>query len=78
MYIGTYKNSKFSAIITKAKKALIMKSDKMQFTIIPKTENLFFSNEAPLTFEFVYAKEKDIYKMIVRENGKIVDELHKI
>lgn len=77
-YSGTYKNTKFGAIISVAENALMMKTDDMQLSILPISENKFMSKEAKLTFEFVNNDKNQVIKMMVIENGKIVDELEKI
>lgn len=76
-YIGSYSGQNVKANITRKEGSLLMSSGDMQLIILPESENVFFANEAPLTFEFVSFKGV-ITKMIVRENGKIVDEVKKI
>lgn len=76
-YVGSYSGQNIKAKITRKEGALLMDSGDMQLLILPESENIFFANEAPLTFEFVSVKEV-IAKMIVRENGKIVDEVKKV
>jgi hypothetical protein len=55
-----------------------MVSGEMKLTILPQSETLFFSKEAPLTFEFVKNADNKVANMIVRENGKIVDEVGRV
>jgi len=43
-------------------------------SLYPETKNIFFSKERDLTFEFV-KKDNKMEKMIVRENGNIVEEV---
>lgn len=75
-YEGHYTGHSANANITRKENSLLMKSGDMQLILLPESENLFFAKEAPLTFEFVSVKGI-IIKMIVRENGKIVDEIKK-
>ncbi|WP_136466000.1 DUF4440 domain-containing protein [Flagellimonas onchidii] len=76
-YVGKYKGQNVRAIITKKENALQMNSGDMQLIISPESENMFFTNKAPLTFEFV-VDNGFVTKMIVRENGNIVEEAKKI
>jgi len=76
-YLGTYAGEYVNATISRKEKSLLMDSGDMQLVIHPETDNLFFANEAPLTFEFVSVNGK-VVKMIVRENGKIVDEVKRV
>jgi hypothetical protein len=45
-----------------------------RFLIVPETESMFFMTDRDLTFEFVTDSSSKKRKMIVRENGKVVDE----
>jgi len=55
-------------------KNLILKTSNQNFALYPETKNIFFSKERDLTFEFV-KKDNKMKKMIVRENGNIVEEV---
>ncbi len=76
-YVGSYAGQNVKASLTRKENSLLMDSGDTQLIIHPESENIFFANEAPLTFEFV-SDNGVIVKMIVRENGKIVDEVKKI
>lgn len=76
-YVGTYAGQNVNAKITRKDNALQMDSGDMQIIILPESEHVFFANEAPLTFEFVMHNDV-VSKMIVRENGKIVDEVERV
>lgn len=76
-YVGTYSGKNVKANISRKESALLMASGDMQLIILPESENTFFAKDAPLTFEFI-SNNNVISKMIVRENGKIVDEVQKI
>lgn len=76
-YTGNYSGQHVKANITRKESSLLMSSGDMQLIILPESKNVFFATEAPLTFEFV-SVNKVITKMIVRENGKIVDEVKKV
>jgi hypothetical protein len=43
--------------------------------LYPETHNLFFIKERDLSFEFIKSGKNKDYKLLVRENGEIVDEL---
>ncbi len=76
-YTGNYSGQHVKANIRRKESSLLMSSGDMQLIILPESENVFFATKAPLTFEFISVNEV-ITKMIVRENGKIVDEVKKV
>ena len=45
-----------------------------KFLLLPETETIFFATDRDLTFEFATDNSSKIRKMIVRENGKVVEE----
>ena len=63
-----------TVIITKKDSLLQIKAGEMLATVYPQSKSLFFSKEAPLTFEFIKDDTGSVIKMIVREQGKIVEE----
>jgi hypothetical protein len=74
-YIGQYKGPLTGIITIKRKNDnLIQFINGKEFTIYPESSTLFFSKERDLTFEFLGKKTTD-RKMVVRENGEIVEEL---
>ncbi|AXT54203.1 DUF4440 domain-containing protein [Aquimarina sp. AD1] len=78
-YIGTYQAPQTgTVIITKEEQHLEVNAGKMNAIVYPQTENLFFHKQSPLTFEFIQDKNSVVSKMIVRENGKIVEEAKKV
>ncbi len=76
-YLGTYTGQSTKVKISRKENALVMDSGDIQLILLPESEHIFFANEAPLTFEFV-TRNDVVSKMIVRENGKIVDEVEKV
>jgi len=76
-YAGTYAGQNVKAKISRKENTLLMDSGDMQLILLPESEHVFFANEAPLTFEFVTNNDV-VSKMIVRENGKIVDEVERV
>lgn len=77
-YAGTYNTKTGEAIISVQNGALQLKAGEMEVTLVATASNIFAHPQAPLTFEFVKNKEGNINKIIVRENGKIVEEVIKI
>lgn len=74
-YAGKYKGPQSGIVeIEPGNNLLILKTEEAKFQIYPQNENLFFSKERDLTFEFI-KKGNAIVKMIVREKGQIVEEL---
>ncbi|WP_386101043.1 DUF3471 domain-containing protein [Winogradskyella maritima] len=55
-------------------KDLTLKAGQMNSVIKASSESIFFHQQAPLTFEFITTESGDVEKMIVRENGNIVEE----
>lgn len=74
-YSGNYKAPKTGDItISVNGNNLDLKAGEMSVTIKATSKTIFTHQQAPLTFEFVKNPEGKINKMIVRENGKIVEE----
>ena len=74
-YIGKYKSSTVGIMTIKRKNDnLIQIINNKEFTIYPESSTLFFSKERDLTFEFLTQEDKS-RKIVVRENGEIVDEM---
>jgi len=74
-YVGHYKAPKSGdVLITKNDGELIITAGKMKSVIYPESKTVFKHKQAPLTFEFVSNKQSKILKIIVRENGKVVEE----
>ena len=73
-YIGQYNGPSTSVLIKRENQNLIQMVNGRKFTIYPETAILFFLKEHDLTFEFVGENKAD-RKMVVRQNGEIVEEL---
>jgi hypothetical protein len=69
-YIGT-RSGNASVIVGKGVLTLI--TGNSRFNLFSETDNRFFVKERDLTFEFISEKGK-VTKMIIRENGDIVEE----
>lgn len=73
---GNYKNPKFGTFNYKVKGSnLLMDGSGFNSILYPETKTTFFVKERDLEFEFVKDAKKRFYKIIVHENGAIVDEL---
>jgi hypothetical protein len=74
-FTGNYKSANFGNMsVVIENKNVILQTSNENFVLYPETKNVFFSKERDLTFEFV-KKDNKIEKMIVRENGNIVEEV---
>jgi len=78
-YTGTYQAPQTGTVIVSKKGAYLeINADKIQAFVYPQTESLFFHKQSPLTFEFIKDDKGMVSKMIVRENGKVVEEAIKV
>ncbi|WP_299256894.1 DUF4440 domain-containing protein [uncultured Aquimarina sp.] len=78
-YVGTYQAPQTgTVIITKKEKLLKIKAGKMELIVYPQSEKLFFHKQNPLTFEFIKTSNEKVLKMLIRENGKLVEEATKM
>jgi hypothetical protein len=74
-FVGNYKTQNIGLItISKLDGQLHLDAGKMQTTIYAESASFFFHKETPLTFEFIKNDADGIIKMIVREQGHIVEE----
>lgn len=72
---GPYKAPKTGdVVISVSEGKLMMNAGQMKAQLFAESRTLFFMKQAPLTFEFVTNKEGVVQKMIVREQGAIVEE----
>jgi hypothetical protein len=74
-YPGKYQGAQ-SGIMTISQKdnLLLLSIQDKTMSLHPEKENLFFVVGRDLTFEFIKNDKNKIYKMLVRENGKLVEE----
>jgi hypothetical protein len=78
-YAGKYQAPNTGTVIISINEnQLNMQAGKMNADLYPETETLFRHAEAPLTFEFVKNEKQDVIKMIVRENGEVVEEARRL
>jgi len=77
-FTGEYKSAKIGIVVINKENELLTLTSKGKKSILyPEKQNLFFMKERDLTFEFVKDEENKNYKLVVRENGEIVEELLK-
>ena len=74
-YVGKYNGPKAgSAAVTRDDNQLILTAGAHKFVLHPQSENVFFTTERDLTFEFLKQGTK-VSRMVVREHGAITEEL---
>ena len=74
-HAGTYQAPKTGlCIVTLQAKVLSLTIGDKVFILHPETDTEFFVPDRDLTFQFVNDKESKRQKMIVRENGNVVEE----
>ncbi len=77
-YAGNYSAPQTGKVVfSKLEGKLHMTAGSMELVLIPEKENLFFHEQSSLTFEFVSDEKSEIIKVIIRENGQIVEEAKK-
>jgi hypothetical protein len=75
-YAGKYKGPQTVAIIKAEAGSLMMQIGDKKFSLYAEKENLFFSKERDLIFEFI-KKGNEVIKLIVRERDEITEELQR-
>jgi len=74
-FVGSYNApSSGKVVVTVSEGNLFLDAGEMKTLVYGQSANVFYHGEAPLTFEFVKTSAGLVEKMIVRENGKIVEE----
>ena len=73
--LGNYKAPKTGdVVITEINGKIIMNAGQMKAELFAASATQFFLKQAPLTFEFVKNEQGIVQKMIVREQGNVVEE----
>lgn len=73
---GNYKNPKFGTFNYKIEGSnLLMDGSGFHSILYPESKNMFFVKERDLEFEFIKNEKNQAFKIIVHENGSVVDEL---
>jgi hypothetical protein len=73
---GTYKNPKSGSFNYSIQGSnLLMDGSGFHSLLYAETKNKFFVKERDLEFEFVSNEKNKVYKILVHENGAVVDEL---
>lgn len=74
-YSGDYLAPQTGEVVfTKLDGKLKMTAGPMELILSPEKENLFFHDQSNLTFEFISNEKSEVQKVIIRENGQIVEE----
>ncbi|WP_207432216.1 nuclear transport factor 2 family protein [Sabulibacter ruber] len=74
-FIGEYDGPTAGRLtIQQEDSALILLTNHQKIALHPETQNRFFARERDLTFEFISGNGKAASKMVVRENGNVVEE----
>lgn len=74
--VGQYKGAQSgTVIIQKENDLLTLVSKNGKSILYPETQNRFFMKERDLTFEFIKNEANKDHKLVVRENGEVVEEL---
>ncbi len=77
-YAGEYKGTQTTTAYIKADAgSLLLQIGDKKFPLYAEKENLFFSKERDLTFEFVKEGNK-VIKMLVRERDEVAEELQRV
>ncbi|RNI25643.1 nuclear transport factor 2 family protein [Rufibacter latericius] len=72
-FTGEYDGPKAGKLtIKKENNALVLLTKGQKMALLPESSNRFFAQDRDLTFEFIRGKETP--KMVVRENGEVVEE----
>lgn len=73
-YAGEYVGPHAKVVIRSDKGSLLMLSGDQRMILFPQSKTSFFAKERDLTFEFVTDSHGKVTKMLVRENGELVEE----
>ncbi len=79
-YAGNYKSSQGDGrivVIRKENGFLRLEDGDFKVDIYPKSETIFFHKERDLEFEFIKGNGNEVEKMIVRQQGSVVEELNR-
>ncbi len=73
---GSYKSAQSGIMtLTRQDKMLILKGGGNSYTLLPKSQTIFFTTDRDLEFEFIKDASGKILKMIVKDRGAMADEL---
>lgn len=78
-YTGKYEAPQTGEVVfTKEGKNLQMKAGPMELILVAEKTNLFFHEQSSLTFEFIKNENQEVTKVIIRENGNVVEEAKRV
>jgi len=73
---GNYQNPKFGKFNYKVEGSnLLMDGSGFHSILYPESKTMFFATDRDLEFEFVKNEKAKFFKIVVHENGAVVDEL---
>ena len=77
-FVGKYNGAQSGTVtIQKENDLLALVGNNKKSILYPETQNRFFMKERDLTFEFIKNEANKDYRLVVRENGEVVEELAK-
>ena len=75
-FVGEYKGPQTGKLILQKENDLLTFVNNNKKSILyPQDQNLFFMKERDLTFEFIKNEKNKVERLLVRENGEIVEQL---
>lgn len=75
-FAGTYKSAQSGTMtVARQNKTLLLTGGGNSYTLLPKTQTIFFTAGRDLEFEFIKNAAGKISKMTVKERGALADEL---
>jgi hypothetical protein len=73
---GTYKSAQFGIVtVTRQNKILLLTTGKDRYMLYPQTDTSFFVKDRDLVFQFAKDAKGKPFKIIVKENNTVADEL---
>jgi len=77
-FVGKYSGAKSGTVtVSRESDHLIIINNAEKTVIYPQSKDMFFMKELDISFEFTRDNSNNVHKLIVRENGDIVEELQK-
>ena len=74
-FVGKYKGPQSGTLIVQREQnLLVLLIKEKKYILYPESGNLFFTKDRDLTFEFIKNEKKKVSKLLVRENGEIVED----
>lgn len=78
-YLGKYESSRIGSVTISIENGLLnLQAGEFKVNIYPETENLFFVKGRDLQFELVKDEKTGLLKIVVHENGEVVEEIIRV